>query len=138
MTAKKAVAKKVSDEDTPKEVNVLAGLPKPEALQADQSKGLYPEGVQTFSYQPKDGSAPLVLALNGYEPPDKLWLFDMAQLPRLAQTWRWMDRVNIPKQVQRQAQMLPDAEYFEMFDAWFEAMKNAAGGGPKGAVTSGK
>jgi hypothetical protein len=116
-----------------KEVNVFEALPKPD----DLAKGPYPKGVRVFSYQPKDGSEPILLAMNGYEQPDKVWHFDVAQLPILSQTWKWMDRANIPKDIQRQAQSLPDAEYFEMFNKWFEAMK-VLHGGPKGAVTAGK
>jgi hypothetical protein len=123
-------------EEKPKEVNLLEGLPTPEDVQAKQSP--YPEGVHVFSYQPKDGSEPILLALDGFEVPDKLWHFDMAQLPILSQTWAWMRKANIPKEIQRRAQMLPDPEYFDMFDEWFEVMKQMRGGGPKGAVTAGK
>jgi hypothetical protein len=121
----------------PKEVNLLEGLPKPEKVEA-QAKSPYPEGVQYYSYQPKDGSEPILLALNGFDPPDKLWFFDLAQLPKLSQTWLWMERAGVPRAIQRQAQMLPDTEYFAMFDEWFEIMKAMRGAGPKGAVTSGK
>jgi hypothetical protein len=118
------------------EVNLLEGLPSPD--KAAEKLSPYPEGVQYFSYQPKSGDEPILLAINGFDPPDKLWFFDVAQLPRLAQTWKWLDRARVPKDIQRQAQILPDGEYFEMFDQWFEVMKAARGGGPKGAVTSGK
>lgn len=76
-----------------------------------------------FSYKPKDGSEPILLAMNGFDAPNKVWLFDLAQQPVLSQTWAWMRKANIPKDIQRQAQMLPDDEYFKMFDAWFDAMK---------------
>lgn len=116
----------------------VVDLPKPDDLE-QQAKSPYPKGVQIFSYQPEDGSSPIPLPVNGFEQPNKLWHFDVAQLPRLAQTWKWMDHANIPKHIQRQTQMLPDLEYFKMFDAWFEACRAAnQAGGPKGAVTSGK
>jgi hypothetical protein len=121
----------------PKEVNLLEGLPKPKDVEA-QAKSPYPEGVQYYEYKPQDGGKSILLALNGFDPPDKLWFFDLAQLPKLSQTWLWMDRAKVPKAIQRQAQMLPDAEYFKMFDEWFEVMKLMRGGGPKGAVTAGK
>lgn len=105
-------------------------LPKPE----DLPKGPYPKDVVVFTYQPEDGREPILLAMNGFEQPDKLWHFDVAQLPALAQTWKWMDRANIPKAIQRQALMLSDQEYFKMFDAWFDAMKASA----RGAVSSAK
>lgn len=111
-------------------------LPKPEDVAAKKSP--YPEGVQVFSYQPKDGSEPILLAMDGFEVPGKLWHFDIAQLPILSQTWAWMRKANIPKDIQRRAQMLPDSEYFDMFDEWFEVMQKMRGGGPKGAVTAGK
>lgn len=119
--------------DQPKEVNLLDALPAPEKVESP-----YPEGVRVYAYQPKAGGEPILLALNGFEPPDKLWHFDVAQLPVLSQTWKWLEKANIPKQIQRQAQMLPDDEYFEMFDEWFDVMKKLRGAGPKGAVSAGK
>lgn len=137
--AKKIATQKKSPvkDAEPKEVNLLKALPTPEAAAAEL-KSPYPDGVQFFPYQPKDGGAPILLAVNGFDLPDKLWFFDVSQLPRLAQTWKWMDRAKVPKGIQRRAQMLSDAEYFEMFDQWFETMKTLQGGGPKGAVTAGK
>lgn len=138
-----AAAKKVGARANPpkrrpaKEVNLLEALPRPEAVE-QESKSPYPKGVKVYSYQPKDGSEPILLAMNGFDLPDKMWHFDLAQLPILTQTWRWMDRAKIPKDIQRQTQRLPDAEYFGMFDEWFDAMKVLQGGVPKGAVTSGK
>lgn len=135
--ARSNTTKKAKAAEPLKEVNLLDALPTPEAVEK-QAKSPYPEGVQYFSYQPKDGSAPILLAINGFDPPDKVWHFDIAQLPVLTQTWKWMDKAKVPKHIQRQAQMLPDAEYFKMFDEWFEVMKALRGGGPKGAVTAGK
>jgi hypothetical protein len=112
-------------------------LPKPDDAEK-QAKSPYPEGVQVYAYQPKSGGEPILLALNGFEVPDKLWHFDTAQLPVLTQTWKWLERANIPKHIQRQAQMLPDGEYFDMFDEWFDVMRKLNGAGPKGAVTAGK
>lgn len=119
------------------EINLLDTLPTPDAVAA-QAKSPYPEGVKFFSYTPKGGGDPILLAINGFEPPTKVWLFDLSQQPILSQTWAWMRKANVPKDIQRQCQLLPDVEYFEMFDQWFDAMKAARGGGPKGAVTSGK
>ena len=115
-------------------------LPDPDTAekQAKQPAGPYPKDVMVYAYQPKDGGEPILLAMNGFESPDKLWLFDIAQLPVLAQTWAWMKRANIPTEIQRQAQRLPDAEYFAMFDEWFAAVKVLNRSGPKGAVTSAK
>lgn len=130
--AKKVGARANSPKQKPVAVVDAVDLPKP-----DEVVSPYPKEVRVYSYQPKDGSDPILLAMNGFELPDKVWHFDLAQLPILSQTWRWMERANIPKDIQRRAQMLPDAEYFGMFDEWFGAMK-AQQGGPKGAVTSGK
>jgi hypothetical protein len=110
-----------------------AELPNPDSVE-EQAKSPYPPGVLVFEYQPNDGSDPIPLAMNGFKTPDKVWHFDVAQMPILSQTWEWMKRANIPKDIQRRAQMLPDAEYFGMFDKWFDAMKVAQ----KGALSSGK
>lgn len=138
-----AAAKRVATEDdsVPKKKarpkaapTPVVNLPAPETLEPTKPKGPYPEGVQVFSYTPESGGDPILLPVNGFERPNKLWLFDISQLPIIAQTWKWMDKANVPKGIQRQAQFLDDAEYFQMFDGWFDAMK----AGPKGAVTSGK
>lgn len=130
---KKRPAKKAPAEL--KEVNLLESLPKP--AEAAKKIGPYPEGVQCFSYEPKGGGDPILLPINGIEPAGKLWHFDVAQLPILQQTWAWMRHANVPKEIQRQAQMLPDAEYFKMFDEWFGIMR-AAAQAPKDSVTPGK
>lgn len=114
----------------PAKAKPKAELPKPEA---PKEFSPYPDGVQVFTYQPKDGSEPILLAMNGFERPNKLWFFDLAEMPRLAQTWAWMTAAGIPRAIQRQAQLLPDPEYFAMFDAWFNAMSQR-----QGAVNSGK
>lgn len=123
--------------EKPKEVNLLEGLPTPDEVEK-QAKTPYPATVRVYAYQPKDGSEPILLPLNGFEQPDKVWHFDTAQLPVLAQTWAWMRRANVPKPIQRQACSLPDDEYFGMFDEWFDVMKKFRDAGPRGAVTSGK
>lgn len=113
-------------------------LPKPDDVAAQAKKPPYPETVTVYAYKPKGGGPPILLAMDGFEVPDKLWHFDNSQFPILTQTWNWMRRANIPKDIQRQTQLLPDSEYFDMFDEWFEAMRILRGGAPKGAVTAGK
>lgn len=111
-------------------------LPKPEDVAAEANSP-YPKGVNVWAYQPEDEKAsPILLPLNGFQSGDKLWFFDLAQLPILNQTWRWMDRANVPKPIQRQAQVLSDKEYFAMFNKWFDLMKAAQA--PKGSLTAGK
>lgn len=132
--------KKAAGQRKPKkavEVNLLENLPTPAKAEAE-FKSPYPEGVQYYQYDPRDGSAPIYLALSGFDRPDKVWFFDLAQLPRLAQTWAWMNHAKVPKAIQRQACSLPDAEYFAMFDEWFDVQRKLNNAGPAGAVTSGK
>lgn len=141
-----AAAQQGDDANTlnaPEEFVPREKLPTPEELEAkaNEPKPLYPEGVATFAYQPEAGGKPILLAINGFESPSKLWLFDIAQLPILSQTWAWLDKANVPREIQRRAMELPDDEYFRMYDQWFEAMRlarQAEPSGPKGAVTAGK
>lgn len=136
MTAAKRVGTTTRKRKPPASVvdrMVAAGLPAPEQV---EPKGPYPKNVRVFAYQPKDGSEPILLALNGFEKPTKVWLFDLSQQPVLSQTWAWMRKANVPKDIQRRANLLEDAEYFDMFDQWFAAM--TANNAPKGAVTAGK
>lgn len=85
----------------------------------------YPEGTQLFSWEPKGGGEKLYLPKD-FERPDKVWLWDQAQLPFLSQTFRWMERANVPKDIQRKVCSLPDDEYLELFTAWFKAMGGGA------------
>jgi hypothetical protein len=140
VTTKRAPVKRTESDDSEggiaAAVAAAKALPTPEQAAA-QVNSPYPKGVVTWTYQPKDEkSALIVLPVTGIRPGDKLWHFDLAQLPILAQTWKWMDRANVPKQIQRQCQLLADDEYFEMFNAWFDAMKAAVA--PKGSLTAGK
>lgn len=108
-------------------VKAVADLPSPDEVA--KPKPPYPKGTKVFSYKPKDGGAPILLAMDGFERPDKVWLFDLSRQPILSQTWKWMERAGVPRDIQRRACALPDSEYFDMFDAWFEAMKGGATAG---------
>jgi hypothetical protein len=133
------VKKSESSDSESKLVNVFEGLPTPKEAEAE-AKAIpspYPEGVSVWVYQPKDEKlAPIVLPTSGFQPTNKLWHFDLAQLPILAQTWKWMDRANVPKAIQRQTQLLDDGEYFAMFNEWLAIVMSDRA--PKGAVTAGK
>lgn len=133
---KSRTPRSAQSEDEGKSVNVLEALPPKVAV--PQKRSPYPDHVQTFAYQPEAGGEPILLPLNGFEQPDKVWHFDVAQMPPLAQTWAWMRKVGVPKDIQRRACALPDPEYFAMFDKWFEVMRAFLKVGPAGAVTSGK
>jgi hypothetical protein len=131
---KRAPARKSESSDS---VNLFEGLPTPKEAEAKAIPSPYPEGVSVWVYQPKDEKlAPIVLPTSGFQPTNKLWHFDLAQLPILAQTWKWMDRANVPKAIQRQTQLLDDGEYFAMFNEWLAIVM--ADRAPKGAVTAGK
>jgi hypothetical protein len=91
-----------------------------------QRKSAYPEGTQLFSYTPKDPTSEIIELPLEFEKPDKVWLWEQNQQPYLSQTWNWLDRANVPKEVQRQCVSLPDEEYMEMFKVWFQAMGGGA------------
>lgn len=105
------------------EIHVVNGDAKPE----DKPKELpdYPEGTKLFSYTPKSGGKPIQMPME-FDRPNKVWLWELSQQPFLVQTWQWMDRANVPKQVQRRAVELPDDEYTDMFNEWFKAMGGGA------------
>lgn len=133
---KPGAQKKSSGKESESDDSVVDVLPTPKDAEAELLSP-YPKDVKVWTYQPEDeGSAPIPLPLTGFAPGDKLWHFDLAQLPILAQTWKWMERANVPKDIQRQAQILDDREYFGMFNKWFDAMKSEQA--PKGSLTSGK
>lgn len=91
----------------------------------DKKKPDYPEGTKLFSYTPKGGGKPIQFPTE-FEKPDKLWLWELTQLPFLSQTFAWMDRAGVPKEIQRVAVSLPDDEYPELFTSWFKAMGGGA------------
>jgi len=91
----------------------------------EDKKSPYPEGTELFSWTPKSGDEILEFPMH-FDKPDKVWLWDQGQLPFLSQTFRWMERAKVPKEIQRRACALPDDEYMDMFTAWFKAMGGGA------------
>ena len=92
---------------------------------AESARSLYPKGTELFSWNPKGGGETLLLPME-FEKPDKVWLWDQAKLPFLSQTFRWMEKANVPNDIQRKVCALPDDEYMEMFGEWFKAMGGGA------------
>ena len=126
----KAKARKRPPSSAAKVVAAVEDAPKPE--RPEDGRGLYPEGVKLFAYQPKGGDKPKIgpnetiyLPLE-FERPSKVWLWELSIQPFLAQSWAWMNMAGAPRTVQRQCVSLPDGEYMEMFNKWFEAMGGGA------------
>jgi hypothetical protein len=84
----------------------------------------YPEGVKLWTYKSKRGEI-IELPLE-FNKPDKLWLWELKDQPFLTQTWAWLERAGVPKDIQRQCVSLPDDEYMDMFSDWFSAMGGGA------------
>lgn len=94
---------------------------KEDSPKRQTKKSHYPKGTKLFTYKPKGGGEPIQFPME-FDYPDKVWLWELSLQPFLAQTWLWMKRAGVPKEVQRQAVMLPDDEYPDLFEEWFKAV----------------
>lgn len=106
------------------ESSETSGAESPEAKPLQDNVSRYPEGTELFKYKSKGGEI-IELPLE-FVKPDKLWLWELKDQPFLSQTWAWLDRAGVPKDVQRQCVSLPDDEYMDMFTDWFKAMGGGA------------
>lgn len=105
-----------------KDSGVPASEGAPESLPEKVSR--YPEGTKLWTYKSKAGET-IELPLE-FDKPDKLWLWELKDQPFLSQTWAWLERAGVPRDVQRQCVSLPDDEYMDMFSDWFSAMGGGA------------
>jgi hypothetical protein len=106
------------------ESSTTSGAESPEAKPLPVKVFEYPDGMKLWTYKSKGGEI-IELPLE-FIKPDKLWLWELKDLPFLSQTWAWLDRANVPKPVQRLCVSLPDDEYMDMFTEWFKAMGGGA------------
>jgi hypothetical protein len=115
---------RATDPPTPPE------LPKPAN---NGFEALYPEGTKLFWYHPKAETAdPIPLPTVVHNQPDKVFFFDLHQVRRnpYTQMYMWMDRFEVPTQLQRHiVNTVDDREFFDMCDKWMEAVGGGATSG---------
>jgi len=105
-------------------------LPKPSN---NGFEAFYPEGTKLFWYHPKAENAdPIPLPTVVHNQPDKVFFFDLHQVRRnpYTQMYMWMDRFEVPTQLQRHiVNTVDDREFFEMCDKWMESIGGGATSG---------
>jgi hypothetical protein len=83
------------------------------------------DGQPTFSYQPKDGSEPIVFPKSSvlWEESDGVtpfkFLWKIRKMNQWYQSYEFMDRAKVPDEIQERVVDLSDAERRQFFDAWF-------------------
>jgi len=94
------------------------------AVEEDQTESPYGD-QPTFSYQPADGSEPIVFPksaalweeVDGKKALEFLW--EVRKLNEAYQSFEFMDRAKVPDDIQRRVIRLPDDERRKFFDSWF-------------------
>lgn len=84
------------------------------------------DGVETFSFNPADGSGPIVFPkssvlweeVDGKRALEFLW--EIRRLNEAYQSFEFMDRAKVPAEIQRRVVRLPDDERRKFFDEWFD------------------
>lgn len=71
-----------------------------------------------FTFTPQHGD-PIELPSILTVAPDKKFLWRLHKMNFLSQTWEWMDRANVPDDVQARIVDLDDDEYARLFNEWF-------------------
>lgn len=93
-------------------------------------EGMYPEGVELFSYTPKSTGDTIWFPMTFQQPSfEAVWELSDKQFH--VQSWAWMRWADIPKAMQRKAVKLMDEhpdEYLDLFEKWFKAMGGATPG----------
>jgi hypothetical protein len=90
--------------------------------------GIYPEGAELFSFTPDTTGETIWFPLD-FRQPDMVWLWEMYEKPFHVQSWEWMKKAEIPRDIQRKAVELGrdnPAEYMEMFAQWFAALSGGS------------
>lgn len=99
-----------------------------------EAESLY-DGQPTFTYQPEDGSEPIVFpksAVLWEEVDDKKaleFLWEIRKLNEAYQSFEFMDRAKVPNDVQRRVVRLPDDERRKFFEQWFSDLTDPPAGG---------
>jgi hypothetical protein len=75
-------------------------------------------------FHPEDGSQPIVFPTG--VTPDKKWLWESEHEQWPGITFTWMDRAEVPIDMQRRAVELSDAEYLKLITQWFQSMGGRA------------
>jgi hypothetical protein len=90
----------------------------------DKPKSPYGD-APTFSWQPGDGSEPIVFPksavlwedVDGKTAYEFLW--EIRKMTEAYQSFEFMDRAKVPDDIQRRVVRMPAAERRKFFDKWF-------------------
>jgi hypothetical protein len=119
-TVKRAPRKKKVETETVDAPNVAAPEAAPPVTKAPPT---HPYGdVEVFVYQPKDGSAPIVMpAINTVRPTQKFF-WTIYRLNEMFQSFEWLNLAKVPRSVQERIMDLGEKDVYEqadLFRQWF-------------------
>ena len=78
-----------------------------------------------YSYQPKDGSEPIVFPHISTCSPTALFFYENRNMDEMHQAFAWMDLCSIPTAIGRRLFLLPDEEQGVLLREWFGGLKLA-------------
>jgi hypothetical protein len=82
--------------------------------------------------KPGDSMAPIVLPHISTIDADVEFFWEIDELDPMHQSFRYMNRALVPKDIQRRVVRLPDDEMGRLFRAWFMGILTPQGVGPPG------
>ena len=105
-------------------------LAAPERFESEKAVGPY-GGKQTYTYKPKKGEAivfPHISEVNA----DAHFFWKIYTLNEMFQAFEWMNKAEVPREVQERVMLLDDAEKAQFFAGWFSAVTSPQGVAPPG------
>lgn len=87
---------------------------------------------QTYTFQPADGGEPIVFPHISEVRPDAHFFWKIYNLNEMFQAFEWMNKAEVPRDVQERVMLLGDAEKATFFAGWFSAITTPQGVSPPG------
>ena len=104
-----------------------------EAVKDEAPAATHPYGnKQVYSYQPKDGSSPIVFPAIIEVNADAYFFWKIYDMNEMFQAFEWMKKADVPRDIQSRVMLLDDAEKAAFFAGWFNAVTAPQGVTPPG------
>jgi hypothetical protein len=94
-----------------------------------------PEKEKVFTFVAKEGDdrEPIELPLEFDRPDfsdadDRVWLFDLREMPFHEQLWTWIRRAKLPRAVAHRIVRLPFGEQVKCVEGWLKAAQGVGAG----------
>lgn len=104
--------------------------PEPERYEYNAPKDPY-AGKKTYTFKPAKGE-PIVFPHISEVNADAHFFWKIYGLNEMFQAFEWMNRADVPRDVQERVMLLEDAEKSKFFAGWFSAVTAPQGVAPPG------